>query len=308
MLRIPDSGMSLSVEKHNVDLGILTDWCEGSVLFQDATLSRSDVVDALLEGEVYREQDFAAEIVENVWGQLQLRQRWLGLGAPFRVKRRTIERVDEWRAFPAHSFCLVLALTAYSRSWAKQIAADFTTQGELFELVAEESLRLRGWTVYRTGWSKTNTTDLASVVMNVANQIGEAIGNPRRWTKATAKDAGLDLVCYLPFPDARGGKPVFLAQCASGADWPKKLTTPELKIWGKAIDFSTSPQKAFVMPFALQEDEFRITSNRVDGMLIDRYRLLSPGNAKAGWVTEPLKKRLLSWLEPRVRAMPSDES
>ncbi len=58
MLTIPGRGMSRSVNAHNVDVDVLCDWIEGSVLFQDEEdLPASDVVDVLIEAQIYENQE-----------------------------------------------------------------------------------------------------------------------------------------------------------------------------------------------------------------------------------------------------------
>jgi hypothetical protein len=144
-------------------------------------------------------------------------------------------------------------------------------------------------------------------VKEIANMLGEATGEVRRWTRDTAKEAGLDLLCFLPFPDRRVGVPVYLTQCASGGDWEGKLNTPNLNIWTKVIIFVSRPKKAFSMPFALDSENFIRHCNVVNGLLLDRHRLLAPGINKRDWVSDKLAGELVAWITPRVDQLPSAE-
>lgn len=92
-------------------------------------------------------------------------------------------------------------------------------------------------------------------------------------------------------------------QCASGGDWMGKLHTPNIETWKRIITFSSSPQRAFSMPFALGDDEFFRCCTEIDGVLIDRYRLLSAGST-GDWVSASLKSDLINWLLPRLSALP----
>ena len=65
MLELPSNGFQVSVNEHNVRLGILVDWIEGCITFSDDVLSQGDVIDVLCENSIYREQDYAAEMVGN---------------------------------------------------------------------------------------------------------------------------------------------------------------------------------------------------------------------------------------------------
>ncbi len=306
MLPLPRVGFRPSVKKHNVDRVVLCDWIEGSVAFVDDTLSISDVVDVLCEYNIYREQSFAAELLQDAWAQMRRRGAWLGAGATFDVHNRRILRVRTWEDAPAHSFCIMLALFGLYKDWAAELTRDFSKQGELFERLAEECLANLGWTTRRVGWSATQATKLDKLVGQIANDLREPLGNVERWTKKSANEAGLDLVCWKPFPDGRGGKPVYLVQCASGDNWDDKMKTPDIATWDKIIDFSNPPVRGFAMPFTLDDGDFFRKARKVAGMLLDRYRLLSPCRAAAQWPTAKLANELRKWLRPMVLALPND--
>lgn len=143
---------------------------------------------------------------------------------------------------------------------------------------------------------------------DVATRLDEPVGEIERWTTESANEAGLDILCHRPFGDGRAGSPVFLLQCASGGKWEEKLRTPDVRIWGRIITFTSEPQKAFAMPFALTDSEFTRVCNVVNGMLLDRYRLLLPGATNPTWVTDALSARLINWLNPRITKLPQDVS
>jgi len=307
MLSIPSYGVHRSVTTHNINISVFCDWLEGCVLFQeDRDLSGSDVIDHLVETQIYSTQNLAWELLADAWRELRRRQNLLGAGYPVAVGERRLTRIREWRGTPAYAFCLILAFAKWYPSWARQFGKDHTAQGELFESLAKESLQklFSGWVVHATGWRRSQTKKLANVVSEVAKLLSEGAGERLRWTKPSANDAGLDLLLFRPFPDNRVGVPVYLTQCASGGDWEGKLHTPSLRIWGKLIQFASDPKKAFVTPFSWDDDEFRRNCNLVDGMVIDRYRLLSPGREEPDWILDDLRGSLIAWLEARVQRLP----
>jgi hypothetical protein len=307
MLELPHVGMARSVTKSNVQLDVLADWIEATVLFQaDVEVSASDVVDVLCEDEIFSTQGLAWQAVNDAWALLRLRQQVLGVGSAVEVDAKRIRRVREWRAAPAQAFCVMLCCLRWYHKWAKQFGTDYTEQGELFERLTHLALTklFPLWDVYQTGWSRTRVAQLRAVVDGVAKKLGEAVGDLARWTRESAKEAGLDLMLFRPFADGRTGLPVFLFQCASGADWNEKLHTPSLRIWTKVIQFPSDPKKAFATPFAILSPEFARTSNLVDGLVIDRLRLLSPAAVDPGWVPADFAQSLIDWLEPRVNALP----
>jgi len=310
MLALPTIGVSRSVHVHKVDLDIFCDWIESSLLFEDDEISSTDIADTLVEENIYNDYDMASEIVSSAWTELRRRQSWISQGTPFSIGGYRISRILEWREVPGHSFCLLLSLSKWYRSWAQQFGTDYTEQGELFEELTKESLETQfsDWQIYRTGWSRTHTDNLGTIVQEVATRLAESVGDIGQWTSPRAKDAGLDLLCYRPFPDRRVGIPVYLMQCASGGDWDEKLRIPDLKIWTKIVVFTAFPKKAFATPFAFLDHDFIRNCNIVDGMVLDRYRLLAAAKTNEQWVSAPLRKRLVTWMEPRVSSLPGFEA
>lgn len=306
MLGLPTTGIAYSVNEHKVDLDAICDWIEGSVLLEGESVSDTDIVDALRENEVYATQAMAWEMVSNAWRELQRRVGWLGAGCPIQLQGKTISPRASWRDAPAHAFCLTLAYAKWFPKWATSFGKDYTTQGELFEQLTLESLQVHfpEWETHLTGWSKSHPKKLAEVVASVASLLGEPVGEVERWTKASANEAGLDLLCFRSFDDSRAGVPVLLVQCASGKHYEGKLHTPSLRVWGRIVNFTTKPTKAFVTPFALADSEFTRVANFVNGMLIDRYRLLSHVRTNVAWVSPALSARLVQWVEARIASLP----
>ncbi len=130
------------------------------------------------------------------------------------------------------------------------------------------------------------------------------MGDVGRWTRPRANEAGLDVLCYRPFPDGRVGVPVYLMQCASGGDWDGKLHTPNLDIWRNIVNFASVPKKAFATPFSFLDEAFIMNCGVVNGLLLDRYRLLSAAAVNPNWIPGDLTARIIAWVEPRIAALP----
>jgi len=303
MLSLPTSGFARSVNAHNVKLDTFCDWIEASVIFSEYdVLSTTDVVDTLVDGEIYASQDFAREMVDNGWRELERRQIWMGIGSSIEVDGQRIRRTKHWRNCAGYSFLIMLSLARLYPAWARGFGANYTEQGVLFEELTKRSLQglFPGWQIFITGWSRERVNRLPTVVREVANRVREPIGNVSRWTRESANEAGLDVLCYYEFQDGKGGSPVYLFQCASGAQWEEKIHTPDIRIWSRVIEFTHTPQKAFVLPFSIPDDEFTRVCNRVNGMLLDRYRLLLPGATNPNWIDADLSLRLVTWLQNRI--------
>jgi hypothetical protein len=189
--------------------------------------------------------------------------------------------------------------------------SNYTTQGELFERLTAECLRLLGWHVHATGWSRTRVRSIGVKVQEIAAHLGESVvpNGVTKWTRASAKDAGLDVVCCQPFPDGWGGRPICLVQCASGDDWDRKMHTPSLVKWAKLVDFTTYPSRGLSMPFAPMEEDFRFAAcNDELTLLLDRHRLLAPCHrGERQWVSAKLATALNKWTRSRVKVFPRDD-
>ena len=311
MLLIPTKGIALSKNEHNCRLDIHADWVEASALFASDSVSHSDVVDALIENNTYRDQDFASAWVSNVFRELGRRFDLLGDHCALRKENNRIQRARVWTERPGYAFCIALGVLPHYRAQVEaKCGKDYAEQGQLFEEFCTESLRAMQWEVVPLGWSKTRTNSLTARVAALAAAIGELAipGAITRWTQPQAKDAGLDLVALRSFPDRWGGRPICLVQCATGEDWPDKLHTPNIGTWEKLIDFSTKPRRGLAMPFAPEKDEFRRRSNSdLVMLLMDRHRLLSqPWSDPRPFPSKKLAKRLVKWTTKRVSAFPRD--
>lgn len=310
MLRLPSTGVAKSVTEHNGVLSTQADWIESSLLFENDTVSRSDVVDVLTENNVYREQGFANVWVSNLFTELDRRLELLGDAGCLKREGARYRRIRPWTERPAYSFCVALsAVVLYRSDVEKKLGKKYADQGELFELLCVEALVSDSWLVHRTGWSKAATKTIEAKISALASALGESanITAIPKWTAPCAKDSGLDIVAWIRYPDGWGGRPVCLIQCASGQGWKEKLCTPNLKTWKKLIDFSTCPLRGLAMPFAPDVDEFRLASNH-DGLmlLLDRHRLLCPAGNATWSPSAGLASDLVQWTAKRVAAFPTD--
>lgn len=276
------------------------------MLFDENELSKSDFMDVLLSEEIYESQDMASAKVDDAWFELRCRSTLLGKSFPFKLGDKRITRVRQWRQVAPHSFCLVLSYARWDRGFADAFGTDFNLQGELFEELTKESLEhlFDGWSVLLTGWSRSRPQSLPQIVRHLADRLGEPVGTIGRWAGPRQKDHGLDLVAYRPFDDNRVGFPVFLIQCASGKNWKEKRYTPDTGLWCGLITFAIKPYKAFAIPYAIPDDEFDRHCRVVKGPIIDRDRILSPGQNAVSWVSQDLKKRLVSWIKVQEKNLP----
>jgi|ERR1035441_906042 hypothetical protein len=311
MLNVPEVGVRPYSDQrgHQSDLSIFTDWLEGSVLFgRDDSLSIAEIKDTLTDEHIYEDQDKASEFLTDVWTEIRRRKVALGNSYPIACQPTKLARTAAWRDAPAYAFCLLLSYSDRYPEWRKSFGNDFTEQGLLFERVTELALNneLSEWTSHSTGWSRTQTAQIKDSVETVRGLLNEKEGRIDLIPDLnTIKDAGLDIVLWRPFPDSRNGCPLYLVQCASGANWEEKRTQPEINLWRTMIEFAAIPKRALAIPYAISDDEFWISCRRMDGMLLDRLRLLSGGRRSARWLTQDVNRRVVAWMRPRVKDLPT---
>jgi hypothetical protein len=307
VLALPSEGLKQPVnEHHKVDEDLLCDWIEANVLFDQPAVSGAEFVDLLMEQQYYVDQRLAWQLFDMLSFKLQQRMRVLGDSYPLKLTDRLIECRGSWQEFLPYSFCLALSLARPFASWAAGFGQNFTEQGDLFEQLSVRSLALLlpRWSIHRTGWSNTEPRQLRDVVQRLASVIGAKVGNLDDWAPEKGKDGELDVACVFEFPDARGSHMVYLTQCASGKNWPSKLHTPRLEMWQKLIDFTVQPARCFTMPYALSDRQFRTNALTVQGLFLDRLRLLVPGRDNRTWLPQELSRQIEHWVATRVESLP----
>ena len=85
----------------------------------------------------------------------------------FFFEHSRVKRTGSWQDTPAHSFCVLLSLAQCYTGWSRCVSdGDYNTQGEIFELLTQESLKKQfsDWQIKRTSWSSTQPTRLLEVV------------------------------------------------------------------------------------------------------------------------------------------------
>lgn len=306
MLPLPTLSVSRSIDAHNIDFGIVADWIEASLHFAPSEeISLADVTDVLLADYVYDDEQFCQEGVEGVWLELQYRATRMGAGAAFNFEPRRVTPVcDSWGQKPAAAFCLLLSLSRVYQGWAKSLGPDYTVQGELFERIAEESVRtlLTDWRILRTGWSREDPKPLRDVVSDVSDHLGLISQSIEPWANENANEAGLDIVLHRDLGDQATAAPVLLMQCSSGKNWKTKRKAPDLDVWNKLITFVNTPARALAIPFALTRNQMKETGNIVDGPVLDRCRILGAGD---GWLSDDLAEQLVDWLNGKLGLLES---
>lgn len=110
----------------------------------------------------------------------------------------------------------------------------------------------------------------------------------------TMKDAGLDIVAWLPFPDGRSSKLILFGQCATGKRWRGKVNELLPNAWCQTWltkDPKVTPVKAFFVPHAVSMVDWEKLGYH-SGIFFDRFRIAHFAE-KA--IPKPFRDELENW-------------
>lgn len=282
---------------------VAADWAELFVLLSGDQLSVPAIVDILGEGNIYHNQDFATDFAESILAEVRRRITPLGDAYPLEVSTDIIiPRPDTPDV--AATFCLLLSLGPSYSGWSDQFGGNYTEQGELFEMLSVEALRhwFPTWNITRTGWGGgQKSTSLDELVEQIASVcLEETIKGWQEWLPRMAKDVGLDVAAARPFGGKIGGIPIMMWQCASGANWPTKLATPDTKAWARVISLTHTPLRGFATPFTIPLEDFSYRRNQAHSVLLDRPRLF-PDVVESEWLEETTASSITQWADQRIQ-------
>lgn len=308
MIEIPQIGFTYSANKSNVKTDVMADWLEANILFVEPRVTKSDVVDMLIEYQVCpdEKQELAHQIAGEGWNELVRRKRWGGLPSSVSINNMRIEAHETWESSPIWAFFVLLSTLRSYPDWAKTHEAH-VVQGDLFEKVVEAicPAMLPGWTAYRAGWSPNNTKNIPTIVEELCSRlyVSGAV-DVDDWVSAAANDGGLDIVCYRKFEDEREALPVYFLQCASGKNWRNKVSTPNADFWQRILNSAVQPSTAIVAPFVIGNKELRIAALTGQVVVFDRLRMLSAAQAENVALADDLLLDVFEWMRPRLEDLP----
>jgi hypothetical protein len=113
------------------------------------------------------------------------------------------------------------------------------------------------------------------------------------------KDAKLDIVAWLPFPDGLAGKLIIFGQCSTGSDWFEKIHELRPREWCELWMVRrphVAPVGSFFVPRRIEPDRWEEAS-RYGGILFDRCRISALSSA----LPDPLQSKISTWNEEAVR-------
>jgi hypothetical protein len=223
--------------------------------------------------------------IGNAFTEIDRREKATGgSGYPFNRGNSSIKLKGEARDFPAYVFCLALS---YYQWKARKGAPE--NPWELFEQLAYYSAKhyLGGEAhVFGTSGNEGDKGKRRFVedINALAKKLGEGHGFKKQRTFST-KDSKLDIVAWKPFPDGRPSQVVLFGQCASGENWPAKLTEldPEAfwDTWMSAGKVSSPLRSVFMPHRVFDEEHWRQRATRAR-LLFDRCRVVAFAHKDTG--------------------------
>jgi len=208
--------------------------------------------------------------------------------------RALVARPSAWKT--TYTYLLLLS------RFGEASGPDGINGSVLFEDVAAAAAReylggdRTGAQVFKFGFPRTRTpAKFAPAVEELCARLFEGAGPRARPRLRYQKDAKLDLVAWVPMPDAQSGKVIGFGQCATGNDWKEKTTELQPTTWVKLwlLDaMPADPLRLFFLPHRISADDWTHYSHHA-GIIFDRCRL----TAYASTLDLDLKVRVAAWNE-----------
>lgn len=240
----------------------VADWVEVECLLQGHALSAAALQAA---GSVHglREADVALGL-----RAMARRAQLVGPGYPFAVAHGASAK-REALASPWAAWLLMSPESPARDSIALAEAAQLhecLTRQACADLYGPESQAVR------FGWPSEDgrPREFPDAVKWLAGRMGVTPGASFRPPRA--KDGGVDVVAWRPFPDGRSGFPVLLVQCTIERDYPHKAADIDTRVWSGWLALDVDPGTALAIPSVVPAGEaWNALAART--VVLDRIRL-----------------------------------
>jgi hypothetical protein len=214
-------------------------------------------------------------IAESAFAEVEHRSQSCGGAYPFRVGRYSLQGTTTL-ADSTYVFLLLLSV------FGKDAGPPGLNVPQLFEEVSGVALanylggRRNAVETIQFGFPRRiGPPGFRDAVDHLCQKTGEGTGSKDRPKRRDQKDAALDLVAWRRFPDKRRGIVMAWGQCATGKDWPDKLTQLAPDDWAAAWLLERPlvlPLRAFLVPHRIDDRDWDLYTIR-GGLLFDRCRI-----------------------------------
>jgi hypothetical protein len=243
---------------------LVADWIEYTALTKAASIGGDTLRDMGLS------RGYKVADVELGMNTMSRRAALLGDGYPFKVAAGVA-------ALPDASERAWTALLLMSGNSPLRKSLDIGQAAVHLELVTAEALQSLygpGTSAMRFAWPSDDgrPPDFPEAIRWLANRMKVPIGNSYR--PPYAKDGGVDVVAWRPFPDGRSGFPVLLAQCTLERDFRHKAGDIDVRVWAGWLALDVDPATALAVPDVVAPGEaWNALAART--VVLDRVRLSS---------------------------------
>lgn len=279
----------------------LADWLEvTAILARDKNASGGDLERVLHRSGVLEadDRDATERKVLQVFAELEARLKSAEDAYPFSLEGSLIRLRSRIEDFPSYILCLCISVWRWRNSNATDVLPRRT-----FEKLSRQAMR-----TYVGGDSvrfATPRDDFPPQFRRAIDKLCEMIGEGGGFLdqpSLVGKDAKLDIVAWKHFSDRLPGKLIVMGQCASGANWPEKLS--ELQPSNFWADWMRSPPvspliRAFFIPYRVDPSRWEMV-NRHAGIVFDRCRLAYWAHREQRF---PHKAEVMRWCRSVLRGM-----
>lgn len=241
------------------------DWIEATALIRGVAVG-GDALQELGRNVNYSPADVALGLAT-----MSRRAALLGEAYPFRVA------AGGTAALPGAPDSPWTALLLMSPESPVRNSIDLNDAAAHLERVTAQALRSLygpGTSTVRFAWPSEDGRPAAfsDAVRWLADKMHVPVGTAYR--PPYAKDGGVDVVAWRPFPDGRSGFPVLLAQCTLEKDYKHKAGDVDVRIWSGWLALDVDPATALAIPDVVAAgEEWNALAART--IVLDRIRLAS---------------------------------
>lgn len=242
----------------------VADWIEASALIRGVALG-GDALKQIGASVGYQEADVALGLTT-----MQRRSTLLGAAYPFRVGGGAAALADA----ADHVWTSLLLMSPEAPTRGSIDIATAATHLERVTAAALGNLYGPGTQAIRFAWPSEDgrPPEFPDAIRWLTERMSVPIG--RAYRPPYAKDGGVDVIAWRPFPDGRSGFPVLLAQCTLEKDYWHKAADIEVRIWSGWLALDVDPATALAVPDVVASgEEWNALAART--IVLDRIRLAS---------------------------------
>lgn len=267
------------------------DWIEVTALTRGVAVG-GDALHALGRSVDYSPADVALGLTT-----MSRRAALLGEAYPFRVA------AGGTAALPGAADSPWTAMLLMSPESPVRTAIDLNEAAAHLERVTAEALKSLyglGTSTVRFAWPSEDGRPAAfpDAIHWLAGKMRVPVGAAYR--SPYAKDGGVDVVAWRPFPDGRSGFPVLLAQCTLEKNYRHKAGDVDVRVWSGWLALDVDPATALAIPDVVAAgEEWNALAART--IVLDRLRLASLLTATE--LERPMLSPVTEWARQQVARM-----